>query len=236
MKRKLIPIYISVLTASVLFGAGSENTKDKTLVFEKFAKPWINDSQFLNINGEATIDCAFLFNEEGYVDDWIPIRTNDIKLIQSIRNVVELWKIKPPVYNGEPYWSYMEFKIRFVHEGAVVSLSPIETFMAATGSMRDDFQLLVPFSELDSIPKPIKMETPKLSPKLTANSKGETVKFEFFIDQNGKVRIPIIKEDFNTEVMAAAIMLESLLKWEFEPPTKNGKPVATRAVIPFRIP
>lgn len=239
MKRNLFK-HLIVLAA--LFGMGifpgftlvAKN--EKTLVFEKFVKPWVLDSLYLNVNGVATIHGAFLFNDEGYVDDWVPIRTNDMKLIQSINNVVNDWKIEPAELDGQPSWSYIEFEIRFVSEGTVVSLTPLEAVVSFTKSMRDDFDLVVPFRELDAIPKPIKMETPRMSPQLIKGSSGETVTFEFFIDQHGKVRIPIVKEEFNTEELAAAIMLESLLKWEFEPPTRNGRPVITRAMIPFRIP
>lgn len=231
------PVLLSaLLAAGILFGSTLHAKDETSLVFEKFVKPWIHDSLYLNVNGVATIDGAFLFNEEGYVDDWVPIRTNDMKLIQSINNVVKDWKIEPVTLNGEPSWSYIEFQIRFVSEGAVVSLTPLEAVISFTKSMRDDFHLVIPFHELDAIPKPIKMETPRISTQLAKDNSGETVKFEFFIDQEGKVRIPIVKEEYNTEEIAAAIMLESLLKWEFEPPTRRGRPVITRAVIPFRIP
>ncbi|MEQ9823911.1 MAG: hypothetical protein ABQ298_05965 [Puniceicoccaceae bacterium] len=229
-------VLTALLGVGMLPGQALRANDEKVLVFEKFVKPWIHDSLYLNVNGVATIDGAFLFNDKGYVDDWVPIRTNDMKLIQSINNVIGEWKIEPVTYNGEPSWSYIEFQIRFVNEGAVVSLTPLEAVISFTKSMRDDFHLVIPFRDLDSIPKPIHMETPRISPQLARDSSGETVTFEFFIDQKGKVRIPIIKEDYNTEELAAAIMLESLLKWEFEPPTRNGKAVITRAVIPFRIP
>ncbi len=238
MKRKTITLII--LTLAPLFcgifqSYGKEDSDKQQLVFEKFSKPWMNDSQFLKVNGYATIDVAFLFNDQGYVEDWVALRANDPKLIRSLNSVVGDWKIKPPMYEGKPSWAYMEFTVRFVNEGAVVSMSPIETLMSMTGSMNDDFIYLVPFSELDSIPTPIEMDQPKLSPKLVQGSPGATVKFEFFIDQEGKVRMPIVKE-FETEEMAAAIMLESLLKWRFEPPTRKGRPVMTRAVVPFVIP
>lgn len=221
-------------SAAASFGSSSKD--EKVLVFEKFVKPWITNSTYLNVNGYLTIDCGFLFDDSGFVEDWIPIRTNDVDVIQSIDQVVKDWKIQPPVVNGIPSWSYVEFQIRFVNEGAVVSLTPLEAVLSFTKTMRDDFQLVVPFSELDSIPRPIKMDAPKLSPALVHANSGQIVRFEFFIDQEGKVRIPIIKEKIDTEAMAATIMLESLLKWEFEPPHKNGKAVLTRAVIPFRIP
>lgn len=238
MKRKPIPpfmILIALISLTFHSGLAANADDDQTLVFEKFVKPWIADSTFLNVNGIASIDVAVLFNEQGIVDDWVPIRTNDIKLVQSIRNVIEDWKIRPPIMQGEPSWSFVSLQVEFQHRGAVVSLTPVETLMSATGSMRDDIDIVVPFSELDTIPKPIEMESPKLSRQLLENNSGMTVEFEFFIDEEGSVRMPIVRE-IETEELAAAIMLDSLLKWKFEAPTKRGKPVMTRAVVPFKIP
>jgi len=238
MKRNSFAL-ITLIIASLLGGAitsfAQSDDAEKTLVFEKYTKPWANNSQFLNVNGNASIDIAVLFNDQGYVDDWVPIRTNDIKLIQSIRNVIGEWKITAPLDDGVPLWTYVNLEVKFQQDGAVVSLTPMEAAMRMSGSLHDDFQLLVPFRELDSIPTPIQMEQPKLTQRLVENNSGAVVKFEFFIDENGKVRMPIVKE-CDTEEIAAAIMLDSLLKWKFEPPTRKGKPVMTKAIIPFLIP
>ena len=238
MNRKSIPplkILIVLMVSVSAFGLSLNADDEKTLVFEKFVKPWIADSTFLNVNGVASINVAVLFDDKGVVEDWIPIRTNDLKLVQSIRNVINEWRIKPPIMKGEPSWSFVSLQVRFEHRGAVVSMTPVETLMSLTGSLRDDFHLLVPFSELDSIPKPIEMESPRLSTQLLENNSGQVVEFEFFIDREGKVRMPIVRE-FEAEEVAAAIMMESLLKWRFEPPTRRGEPVMTRAVVPFKIP
>jgi hypothetical protein len=224
-----------LIQASLMAESGSKREKNE-LYFERFVKPWVLDSTYLNVNGEATIDVAMLFDDTGRVDDWLPIRTNDMKLVQSIQNVVGEWRIRPPHSDGVPVWSYYEFEVRFLSDGAVVSLSMMEAVMSFTKTMRDNLQLVVPFSELDGIPRPLHMEPPRMDPKLLASSSGESVIFEFFIDSGGKVRMPLVKNQHGVEEVAAAIMLDSLLKWEFEPPRRHGRAVSTRAKIPFRIP
>lgn len=202
--------------------------------FEKFIEPRVNGSLYLNMNGQASIDIAILVNEQGEIDDWLTIRTNDRILISSVGNVIDKWKLKPAMYEGKPSWSYTELHIEFIQSGAVINIGIQEAVVGLFHNMHDDFEMVVPFSNLDSIPKPIVMETPVLHSSMFRKNIGRTVKFEFFIDENGNVRMPIVKES-NAENTATAIILESLLKWKFEAPRKNGTKVATKAVIPFDV-
>jgi hypothetical protein len=207
---------------------------EKGIKFEKFIEPTVNGSLYLDMNGQASIDIAILVNEQGEIDDWIPLRTNDKLLINSIGNVIDKWRLKPAMFEGKPSWCYTELHVEFMQTGAVVNIGIQEAVISMFHTMHDDFALVVPFSDLDSIPKPIVMETPTLSSNLFSNNIGRTVKFEFFIDEDGNVRMPIVKES-SAERMATAIILDSLLKWKFEAPTKNGTRVATRAIIPFDV-
>ena len=206
----------------------------RKVIFNKFVEPVVTGSTYLDMKGEASIDIAVLVDEQGRVDDWLPLRTNDRVLVAAIRNVIDSWIFQPTMYNGEPSWSYTEFRIDFKKTGGVVNMSIPEAIMGFFHTWIDDFQLVVPFKELDSIPKPIKMETPSLDRDMFRNNLGKTVKFEFFIDEDGNVRMPIVKES-TAENMAAAVILESLLKWKFEPPTRNGVRVSTKAIIPFDV-
>ena len=233
MKIKTKICILGVMLAGVCALDAARKTGSEA-VFDKFVEPIVVGSNYLDLKGEASIDIAVLINEEGIVDDWLTLRTNDRLLISAIGNVIGDWRFKPTIRNGEPSWSYTEFQIVFRKSGTIVNMGIPESVMGFFHTFTDDFQLTVPFRELDSIPKPISMETPTLHSSLFRNNIGKKVKFEFFIDRDGNVRMPIVKES-TTENTATAIILESLLKWKFEPPTKNGVRVATKAVIPFDV-
>ena len=99
----------------------------------------------------------------------------------------------------------------------------------------DDFDLVVPFSQLDSIPRPVYMEEFALHTGLLDQPYTEFIYYEFFIDEEGNVRMPVLRNsDASYDVLA--VIYDSLLKWKFEPPTRNGRPVITRVIQPFRLP
>lgn len=227
-------IWVVVLAVAGVCALQASNNVKKGVIFQKFIEPQINGSLYLDINGHASIDVAILFNDQGYVDDWLTVRTNDKLLIKSISNVIDGWKFNPPMLDGESSWGYIELNLFFLKKGGVLTITPREAVLALFNIMNDDFQMVVPFKELDRIPKPIMMEAPALHKSLYNNNSGKTVLFEFFIDKEGKVRMPLVKES-STENVVTAIILESLLKWKFEPPTHKGVRVATKASIPFNV-
>jgi hypothetical protein len=226
-KTKILILALAVSAASAAYAQ-----QEKILL--RYVEPAVVNSTYLDINGEASIDIAVLINDEGYVDDWITLRTNDRVLISAINNVIEKWRFVPATMDGEPSWSYRELIFHFEKRGSVITMTTMESVMSFFKLLNDDHILVVPFRELDRIPAPVVMDKPVLHTSMLENHRGKTVKFEFFIDDKGKVRMPIVKEsDAGNQV--TAILLESLLKWEFEPPVKNGRRVATKAVIPFLV-
>jgi hypothetical protein len=222
----------ALLSTLCLLTAKAAKEVDENAILSHYVAPRVNNSTYLDINGEASIDLAILINDEGMVDDWITLRTNDHSIITAIRNVISQWRFHPSTHQGEPAWSYRELHIRFEKSGSIVNITPMNAAYSMFNTLNDNHILVVPFQELDRIPVPVAMENPMLHKSLLDQHRGRTVKFEFFIDEKGKVRMPIVKEsDAGNQV--TAILLESLLKWEFEPPMKNGRRVATKAVIPF---
>ena len=54
----------------------------------------------------------------------------------------------------------------------------------------------------------------------------------FYIDETGKVRIPVVEEyDGHRGIVDAAY--NAIRQWEFKPPTVKGKPVTVRVEQPF---
>ena len=232
MKNKLI--IVSLCLFAVVGCLTAKSSSKDTMVLNKFVEPFVGGSKYLEINGRATIDLAILADDQGKVDDWIPIRTHDMMFVDAIERVIDEWIFEPSMIDGEPVWSYFEVKIVFDSSGSIVSLLAGDAVVSLYNMMRDDHHIVVPFKELDRIPAPVEMKTPPVHTSLVRRNAGNEVKFQFFIDQEGNVRLPVVKE-LDTEIVVAGIILETLMDWKFEPPTKNGKPVMTRAVVPFRV-
>lgn len=197
--------------------------------------PGVIDSLYLDINGEVSITLAVLFNDQGLVDDWIPVRTNDVKMVQYIRQVIGDWKMYPPIDESDaPQWSYYEFEIKFENKSVILDLTVMESVMNFFNLAKDDIFLVVPYNALDSAPKLIVSATPELPKELLQTSAGKTLEIQFFIDKDGNVRLPVVKQS-DVEPISKGILLDTLKSWKFETPMRNGKPVATRAIVPFQI-
>ena len=227
----VLPLLAAIAACFVSLGHAREGNE---LKFEEYRDPVIVKSLYLDVNGRGSIDIAILFDDQGNAHDWLPLRTNDKTFVRAVGRAIEHWRIEPPQYEGEQSWCYTELSIEFRQSGAVVSITAAEAVMSFFKTMRDDIRMVVPFSELDRIPKPIEMDTPAVHTSLGERNRGRTVRFEFFIDQDGNVRMPIVK-DSETENIVTAIILESLLNWKFEPPTRHGVPVSTKAIVPFKV-
>jgi hypothetical protein len=215
---------------------GAEERQPVKFVLEKFEEPVVYGCRQLELTGEARISIAILIDEKGSVNDWMPLVATDRVLVNSISEVIGSWKFRPSIQDGEAVWAYGEVEILFQQRGSVLNLSMTETIQSLYNfdKFNPDKQLVFPFAKLDKIPAPIQMDAPKIHKSLLKPGAGNTVKFEFFIDEKGNVRMPRLKEA-DMDMTAAGIILEKLLLWKFETPTVNGVPVATRASLPFTV-
>jgi TonB family protein len=81
--------------------------------------------------------------------------------------------------------------------------------------------------DLDESPKVIHAVSPRYPAALATEKVAGRVILDFFIDEQGKVRMPALeKTDHEAFVDAAAA---ALMEWQFAPPTRNGKPVIVQA-------
>ncbi len=89
-------------------------------------------------------------------------------------------------------------------------------------------------SQLDRTPTPIKIVRPAYPKTLARSSRGGHVTVEFYIDEQGHVRMPSVDRqtiEANEELAAAAVT--AVEQWQFEPPLLKGRPVLTLAQQDF---
>ena len=80
--------------------------------------------------------------------------------------------------------------------------------------------------ELDRIPIPAHV-VPPTPPKGGLRDK-RTITVEFYIDEEGRVRMPAIDREEPDDAYAAAAVA-AVEQWQFEPPTRKGLPVLVLA-------
>jgi TonB family protein len=145
-------------------------------------------------------------------------------LTQSVVNAVNQWKFARPA-NVAPPGAEIVPVIRFLFSAKGVAF-----VTALTGSLaskdrdvNENAPVIVPsFAELDTPPRPINHPMPRITGTLAGDATGGSATVKFFLDETGKVRVPIVLECTSVELGRAA--LAAVEQWTFEPPRAAGQP------------
>ena len=113
----------------------------------------------------------------------------------------------------------------------VVALNHVDAFNAATNRLFENgakaTSATCNASELDRPLTAVEIVRPQHPGKLVQPAAAEgTVTLDFYVDADGKPRMPVVISTSN-EVFALAAV-DALSKWKFTPPTSAGRPVAVR--------
>ena len=192
------------------------------------------------INSEISrgnVRVAVALSEDGSLIDWLVIRATHGEMAKSVGHVIEGWdfeglrSLNEP--RGEAYILNVDFESGV---GAFVTSSPLDLSKHIFGNeeTHDSGGIrLASLSELDAIPTPIQTEHPSVPEGLRGNERQEVV-FEFYIDTEGKVHIPLLKST-ETELDERILLASqnALWKWRFYPPTSDGYPVVVKVSQPL---
>ena len=114
----------------------------------------------------------------------------------------------------------------------VVSLSPLTINEMLRFRIAPDaaaYSAVAPH-QLDRIPTPKRIITPVYPMELARSSRGGHVSVDFYIDEEGHVRMPSVSLATNeANENLAAIAVTTVGQWEFEPPMSGGRPVVLLA-------
>ncbi|WP_404424074.1 TonB family protein [Nibricoccus sp. IMCC34717] len=185
------------------------------------------------LTGEATIVVSV--DEAGKVRDIMPLAYTKKAFADEAIRVARDWNYRPMTVDGQAHPSVTELRFNFESTGVVVERTVYEMVQAYlnNGFDRKVFEFaLCPMRNLDRIPTPVKMVTPYYPGKDGKPTHEGSVTVEFYIDQEGKVRFPCLRQAANDELALSA--LNAVGQWQFEPPMREGEPVVVRATQEFR--
>lgn len=183
---------------------------------------------------EGDVRIAFSVDANGRIDDMLPIAYTRREFAAATMAALRQWRFEPARFNGQPIAASTEVSVHFEVEGTiVVSLTPTDTVNARILQMTDSRDYYRPraLKELDRIPTPISAPSPAFPQRLTAPGSAAQVTVTFFIDEQGAVRLPSITANDDPEL--AAVVIQALRNWKFEPPMCKGRPVLVRASQQF---
>ena len=124
----------------------------------------------------------------------------------------------------------------FQATGRVVSLTAIDAMELITSTFQHRLtSVICQPAELDRPPAPLApVEPVNPARRIAATAARNTVVVDFYIDENGLPRMPVVVESPHEGFSQAAV--GALNQWRFTAPTRAGKPVAVRVRQQFIFP
>jgi TonB family protein len=157
----------------------------------------------------------------GELTDHLFVAFTHYELANEVSRAMPRWRYEPAMADGRPVDGTVELTVRFKTSGMVIS--------ERHGS-GDPPKAATPFifrarelAELDEVPRIVFSVTP---PTPAPGISGR-VRVDFYIDQTGGVRMPVVETADDERLGWAA--LAAIAKWQFEIPRRGGYAVLARA-------
>jgi len=136
------------------------------------------------------------------------------------------WQYRPALADGRPIPSAQEYRFTFSREGVVVDgVTVSESVSGLIDHITEEHSTYRAYSlhELDKIPVPVRIVSPSFPRVLASAGKYGQVTVSFYIDEEGKVRMPAVLDLDNPEL--ASLAVQAVSKWQFQPPRSHNQPV-----------
>lgn len=180
-------------------------------------------------DGEARV--VMLIDAEGRLADWLLLSYSHPLLGREATDLLGRWKFEPARRHGEPIDARVDLKFSFQASGMVVSIYGPDMAERLQLTPQRVIQRVCLPQELDTPLKPLRQVRP-LWPAEFDGDQEARIALEFFVDEEGRPRMPVVRQTDHDALVLPAI--EALSHWRFEPPTRGGAPVLVRAVQSFR--
>ncbi len=173
-------------------------------------------------------------DETGRLVDYLVVEASHDYFVEGAEDVVRRASYHPARVDGRAVPLRVEVPIEFKSSGIVVNsdFQAIVDLYLQGGHVRNRVIRMASLRELDRIPVPLEVAPPPFPLELAQRGVvGEAV-IDFYIDQEGKVRMPAVVEDDFAEL--GSLALEAVRTWRFEPPQREGHAVIVRVRQTFQ--
>jgi TonB family protein len=226
MLRFLLTLYaaIAVLARPLAAEEGNNGSSVQRLRVERFVMPEFPDYVRATADSRGVVTVAIGRDAEGYVTDVLVLDSTHARLTQSVVTAVKEWKFKLPA-NPQPRGKEFFPVVRFIFgaKGIVVVSALTGSLASKNREAKENAPVILPsFADLDSVPKPVNHPMPSFTGAAAERIAGGMATVKYFVDENGKVRVPIIVDCTSPELGHA--VLAAVEQWTFEPPRIAGQP------------
>ena len=224
MSRPLLTLGAAFAVLASALATEAPNNEDSLhkLRVEKFVMPEFPDFVRSSGNNRGMVTAAIGRDAEGYVTDVLVLSSSNAQLSRSVVDAVRKWKFARPgnlAPMGQQIFPIAKFL--FSAKGIAVVSALTGSLASKDRDVDENSPVILPsFADLDTVPKALNHPMPRFTGTLAARVAGGTATVKFFVDEDGKVRVPVVTECTAPELGLAA--LAAVEQWTFEPPRANG--------------
>ena len=247
MKKATISILLMIGLLFHVFGDDDDimpyehsiSSEDVDLLFKVMRQPKFPESLRSQGFSSGRVHLLLELHFDGELRDWIVTYASHRDFAKSIERVIEEWEFGPPKRKGKPVSLIVPVEVSFRASGDVVSFNAtngLNHMMSSQyGYSSFDTIKVADVDNLDKFPEPVYVVRPKVPNSLIRKSDGSYGVFRFFIDTEGRVRLPHVDHvrGGKVDVRLLEAAQDALEEWEFIPPTVRGKKVIVELKQPF---
>lgn len=177
------------------------------------------------MHGEAVVSVQI--DAEGVLTDYVVAAYSHPAFAEEAVAALKHWDFRPAQIGGIAVSSTADFTFKFKSGGVVVDLTVFSVPELIHFRLSPDAAAFsaCTLSELDRIPTPTKIVKPVYTPEQARQNHPSHLTVEFYIDQQGRVRLPAVtRQTSQANGALAAAAVAAIEQWQFEPPLLKGKP------------
>lgn len=234
--RFIFPLTLACLWAATTSAQKGENVRFKVTIEPLF--PLALSHQEVT---EGMAEFVIAVDNEGTLRDHLLVKASHPLFGEAVEEVLPAWEFFPVLIEGERVNAMHRLTINFRSSGTfVVGVDSVNAIKDSRiklirGSRNNTEYRVASLPQLDALPQTLQVVHPNIPDSEEIPAEGLRVVYNFFIDQEGRVRIPWLDEQefqhINDDILDATY--DALMQWEFTPPTVNGKKVVAQVSQPF---
>ncbi len=220
-----------LLLALATTGLAEPATVPTGLEFDRYVAPSVPPAVSQAIDdGYAVI--AFTADSSGEVLDAVALMASDRRFAEALVHTVQKWRLKPTTVDHSPRRELVEFT--FKRDGTVRTLTHADGARAAFPSPTASRILTVRRDQLAHSPQRVQTSQDTEHDILRGVSGHGSVTISYVIDEQGRVRIPVVVAADAPALADPAITVAR--SWRYVPVTYHGRPVLVedRRTLRFR--
>ena len=178
------------------------------------------------------VRAAISVDQHGNLTDCLLVSYTEKTFAEVSLAAIKRWKYQPAEVHGRTQSARADVIFSFRDQGVFVQSLPgaaERRFVESILQGRFAYQAC-PLRDLDRIPTPVLV----VSPTISGDSQRHTVTVGFYIDEEGKVRLPSVPRAAADDLFAAAAV-KAVEQWRFEPPLRKGHPALVYAEQEFNL-